>query len=94
MIELINRLIEIIKPLTIDETIAASERKIIEEGYQILIDEDMETKDRIQRSCDLFDDASKSPNNPYHSRVELWRALAVHEDFFDGKTFERSIEPK
>lgn len=90
MDNLIAKLIEIVKPLIEDETIPEEERNVIIEGFEILTDETREIKERVQLSCDRFDEAQYKPYNPFHVRRELARAIASHEEFFEWKDFERS----
>ncbi|MHA2253354.1 MAG: UPF0147 family protein [Candidatus Kariarchaeaceae archaeon] len=89
MEDLIDRLIETIRPLIEDKTIGENEKAVIQEGYDTLLNENIDMEERVQLSCNYFDKASKMPYNPFHSRTTLWKALAIYEDVM-GKNFERS----
>ena len=89
MDKLIKDLIEVVEPLTKDETIPEDIRGTIISGYSILIDNNKGNKERIQLSCDLFDKAQYEPYNPFHARVQLSKAIAIQEGF-TGKQFVRT----
>lgn len=90
MENLVKKLIVIIKPLTKDNTIPKAEKELIQNGFDILIDESLDLKDRVQQSCDYFDIAQYKPYNPFHARVELARAIAFYEQHLGIKEFVRS----
>ncbi|KKK59644.1 hypothetical protein LCGC14_3032340 [marine sediment metagenome] len=93
MDKLIKNLIEIVEPLTKDETIPEDIRGTIISGYNILTDINKGNRERIQLSCDIFDDAQYEAYNPFHARVQLSKAIAIQEQF-TGKQFERTKKSK